>query len=402
MYKKKYTILLITFALLSLPIKTNCWSKEYSEKVRNENLLNVHWVFSIDTSGSMKMKGHMDLLQLITTKITNEFLDSKKNIINTGDRITIFSFDKEVRLEATSLYQTENDLLSIKQKLKELNKRHGSLTFISEAIVQSMDVIDKYRQFFHTNALYVFTDGKSEPYSPKWSKRKIAVRKKRDTENFQKISLAGKDSGLNVWLGVLKWEAFEDAKSLVNRMGKGGHLVDLTNFNRLSLEKALIDFAGTVRAEVKLVDAKRLNLGTIPYNNKGSYQKNISLNMQTDKTNEPPSLTWAINFDPENPSEIKEKDLIEIKTTADKMVLSFKLTESNNLNSGTYKGKLKLIPAQSHYGALLIEPSQFEVKFRKSSVTAYYFWRIGVFLLIGSLLLMYLLNKIKRKMPIKV
>jgi Mg-chelatase subunit ChlD len=402
MYKKKYTILLITFALLSLSIKTNCWSKEYSEKVRNENLLNVHWVFSIDTSGSMKMKGHMDLLQLITTKITNEFLDSKKNIINTGDRITIFSFDKEVRLEATSLYQTENDLLSIKQKLKELNKRHGSLTFISEAIVQSMDVIDKYRQFFHTNALYVFTDGKSEPYSPKWSKRKIAVRKKRDTENFQKISLAGKDSGLNVWLGVLKWEAFEDAKSLVNRMGKGGHLVDLTNFNRLSLEKALIDFAGTVRAEVKLVDAKRLNLGTIPYNNKGSYQKNISLNMQTDKTNEPPSLTWAINFDPENPSEIKEKDLIEIKTTADKMVLSFKLTESNNLNSGTYKGKLKLIPAQSHYGALLIEPSQFEVKFRKSSVTAYYFWRIGVFLLIGSLLLMYLLNKIKRKMPIKV
>jgi Mg-chelatase subunit ChlD len=402
MYKKKYTLFFIILIVLSLSLKTDCLSRKFSPQVHGEYLPNVHWVFCIDTSGSMKMKGHMDLLKLITEKITDEFLDSKKNIINTGDRITIFSFDEQVRLEATSLYQTENDLLSIKKELKELNKRHGKLTFISEAIVQSIDVVNKYRQFFHTNALYVFTDGKSEPYSPKWSKRKITARKKRDTENFQKISLAGKDSGLNVWLGVLKWEAFDDAKALVNRMGKGGHLVDLTNFNRLSLEKALIDFAGSVRAEVKLIDAKRLDLGTIPYKNNGSYQKNVSFSMQPEKTNELPALTWAMNFDPENPSEIKEKDLFEIKTTADKMVLSFKLADSNNLNSGTYRGKLKIIPAQSHYGSLVIEPSQLDVKFRKSSVTAFYFWRIGIFLLIGSLLLIYLLNRIKRKMPIRV
>lgn len=383
-------------------MKTDGWSRESSPKVNSEYLPNVHWVFCIDTSGSMKMKGHMDLLKLITEKITNEFLDGKKNIINTGDRITIFSFDEQVRLEATSLYQTENDLLSIKKELKELNKRHGNLTFISEAIVQSIDVVDKYKQFFHTNALYVFTDGKSEPYSPKWSKQKITATKKRDTENFQKISLAGKDSGLNVWLGVLKWEAFDDAKALVNRMGKGGHLVDLTNFNRLSLEKALIDFAGTVRSEVKIVDAKSLNLGTIPYKNSGSYQKNISFSIQTDNIHKLPPLTAAINFDPENPSEIKAKDIFEIKTTVDKILLSFNLADSNKIHSGTYKGKLKLIPTQTNYGALVIQPSQLDVKFYKSSITAFYFWRVAIFVLPGVLFFTYLLNKIKRKLPIKI
>lgn len=383
-------------------MKTDGWSRESSPKVNSEYLPNVHWVFCIDTSGSMKMKGHMDLLKLITEKITNEFLDGKKNIINTGDRITIFSFDEQVRLEATSLYQTENDLLSIKKELKELNKRHGNLTFISEAIVQSIDVVDKYKQFFHTNALYVFTDGKSEPYSPKWSKQKITATKKRDTENFQKISLAGKDSGLNVWLGVLKWEAFDDAKALVNRMGKGGHLVDLTNFNRLSLEKALIDFAGTVRSEVKIVDAKSLNLGTIPYKNSGSYQKNISFSIQTDNIHKLPPLTAAINFDPENPSEIKAKDIFEIKTTVDKILLSFNLADSNKIHSGTYKGKLKLIPTQPNYGALVIQPSQLDVKFHKSSITAFYFWRVAIFVLPGVLFFTYLLNKIKRKLPIKI
>lgn len=388
--------------MLSLSMKTDGWSRESSPKVNSEYLPNVHWVFCIDTSGSMKMKGHMDLLKLITEKITNEFLDGKKNIINTGDRITIFSFDEQVRLEATSLYQTENDLLSIKKELKELNKRHGNLTFISEAIVQSIDVVDKYKQFFHTNALYVFTDGKSEPYSPKWSKQKITATKKRDTENFQKISLAGKDSGLNVWLGVLKWEAFDDAKALVNRMGKGGHLVDLTNFNRLSLEKALIDFAGTVRSEVKIVDAKSLNLGTIPYKNSGSYQKNISFSIQTDNIHKLPPLTAAINFDPENPSEIKAKDIFEIKTTVDKILLSFNLADSNKIHSGTYKGKLKLIPTQPNYGALVIQPSQLDVKFYKSSITAFYFWRVAIFVLPGVLFFTYLLNKIKRKLPIKI
>ena len=58
-------------------------------------------------------------------------------------------------------------------------------------------------------------------------------------ENFQKISLISKAQGLNVWFGVLKWEAFDDAKSLVAKVGKAGHLVDLKDFNRLSLEKAL-------------------------------------------------------------------------------------------------------------------------------------------------------------------
>ncbi|OPX34255.1 MAG: hypothetical protein B1H12_10435 [Desulfobacteraceae bacterium 4484_190.2] len=93
------------------------------------------------------------------------------------------------------------------------------MTFISEAIVQAIDLTNKYSRFFHTNALYVFTDGKSEPYSPKWPKKKRDAIKKRDAKNFKRISLFGKDHGLNIWLGVLKWDAFDDAKSLVKNIG---------------------------------------------------------------------------------------------------------------------------------------------------------------------------------------
>ena len=256
-YNTKIFVSTIFILFLFFFISKDCRGNQYSP--------NVHWVFCIDTSGSMKTKDHMDLLKFITGKITDGFIDAGKNIVKTGDRITIFSFDQDVRLEATALYQTENDILPIRSKLEEMNKRNGSLTFISEAIVQAIDFTNKYNQFFHTNALYVFTDGKSEPYSSNWSKEKIEARKKRDAENFKKISLSGKEHGLNVWLGVLKWEAFNDAKYLVSKMGKGGHLVDLTDFNRLSLEKALIDFSETVRAKVQVFDTKDIDLGTINY-----------------------------------------------------------------------------------------------------------------------------------------
>ena len=48
------------------------------------------------------------------------------------------------------------------------------------------------------------------------------------------------------------------------------------------------------------------------------------------------------------------------------MVLSFKMANSNELDLDTYRGKLRLSPFQTHYGALVIEPSQFEMKFKKS------------------------------------
>jgi len=350
----------------------------------------------------MKTKGHMDLLKLITEKIINEFIDVNKNIIKTGDRITIFSFDEEVRLEATSLYQTESDILPIRNKLIDMNKRSGSLTFISEAIVRATDFTSKYSQFFQTNALFVFTDGKSEPYSAKWPKHKINARKKRDMENFKKISLFGKDHALNVWLGVLKWEAFDDAKSLVKKMGKGGHLVDLTDFNRLSLEKALGNFAQTVRSSVKLSGIKDIDFGTIPYKSGSQYQKNISFNIQTDKINEPPSIIGRINFDPDNPSGIAQKYPLEIKTSEDKMVLNFKMAKSNELKPGTYRGKLELFPSRVHFGTLAIEPSQFNVEFNKAGFLSFYVWRVLIISVISFVFLFYLINKIKRKMPIRV
>ena len=397
MHQKKYIISMLTFIVFTCFfcfINGDCWSTNYSP--------NVHWSFCIDTSGSMKTKGHMDLLRLITQKITNEFIDVNKNIIKAGDRITIFSFDEEVRLEATSLYQTESDILPIRDKLIEMNKRSGSLTFISEAIVRAADFANKYSQFFHTSPLFVFTDGKSEPYSTKWSKTKIEARKKRDMENFKKISLFGKDDAFNVWLGVLKWEAFNDAKSLVKNMGKGGHLVDLTDFNRLSLQKALDNFAQTVRPSVKFSDIKDIDFGTIPYKNDSQYRKNISFSMQMDKINKPPCIIGHINFDPDNPSEIPQEYPLEIKTSEDKMVLNFEMAKSDELKPGTYRGKLELLPSQAHFGTLLIEPSQFNVEFRKSGFLSFYILRVLIAFAIGFPFLSYLISKIKRKMPIRV
>ena len=394
MSKTRHPIVIGMILWLGLFVTTDCLSKERS--------LNVHWVFAIDTSGSMKLKGRRDLLKAITEKITDGFLDVSKGIIKTGDRITILSFDEEVRQEATSLYQTENDLASIKTKLKDLNKRSGSLTFISEAVVRATDLVEKYNQFFDTNAVYVFTDGKSEPYSPKWPAERIEKRKKRDTENFQKISLINKAQGLNVWLGVLKWEAFDDAKSLVARVGEAGHLVDLTDFNRLSLEKALNDFSRSVRSEVKLSRIQKIDLGTIPYKNGRLYKTNISLDMTTIRASEPPSLAGVIDFNPDNPSQINGAAQLKIRSTEDKIVLNFTLSESDKLSSGTYRGKLKLFPSQAQYGALQIEPSQFDVEFKKTGVVGFFLWRGLAVLLLGSILLIWLINKIKKKMPLRI
>ena len=374
---------------------SNVWGNDY--------LPNVHWVFCIDTSGSMKTKGQMDLLKEITDRITKEFIDNKDKILRVGDRITLFSFDEDVRLEATSLYQTDNDLIVLKNKLEEMNKRRGSLTFISEAIVQAMEITNKYSKFFDTNALYVFTDGKSEPYSVKWPKEKIEARKKRDQDNFTKISLSGKESGLNVWLGILKWEAFDDGQRLVKNMGKGGHFVDLTDFNRLSVEKALKDFSETVRIAVQLPKARDLDFGTIPYRNGDfNYNKSISLAMQTDKKNTRPAIMGHIQLDPENPSEIVRNLSLPIETTEDKILLNFNLKDVDKLKPGTYKGKLKLYPSRKHFGALVIEPSQLNVEFKKSGFIGFYAWKAILGGVAGLLLLFYLANKIKRKMPIKV
>ncbi len=397
MRKIKYSMVaffIAMFILVSGVVADDCWSEAYSP--------NVHWVFCIDTSGSMKAKGHRDLLKLITQKITSEFIDTKKNIIKAGDRITIFSFDQEVRLEVTALYQAENDILPIRERLKQINKRNGGLTFISEAIVQAINLANKYRQFFHTNALYVFTDGKSEPYSPKWPKARIHAAKLRDKENFEKISLLEKDQGLNVWVGVLKWEAFNDAKSFVKKMGRNGHLVDLTDFSRLSLEKALNDFAQSVRSTIRVADVKEVDFGTIPFKSGMPYEKTISWNIQTDEMNQAPSIVGRINFDPDNPSELKEGHILDIKSTADKMVLNFKLKGSNKIKPGTYKGELELLPSQTNFGALKIEPSHLDLEFKKAGLMSYYIWRILVMSLVGFLILFYLTGKIKRKMPIRV
>jgi hypothetical protein len=351
----------------------------------------------------MKMKGQMDLLKEITNRITKELIDSKEKVLRIGDRVTLFSFDQDVRLEATTLYQTEDDLIVIKNKLKEMNKRRGNLTFISEAIVQAMEITNKYSKFFHTNAIYIFTDGKSEPYSLKWSKKKIKARKKRDLNNLKKISLSGKEYGLNVWLGVLKWEAFEDAKKFVKNMGKGGHFVDLTDFNRLSVTKALRDYSDTVRINVQIPNAKDLDFGTIPYSNGDfSYNKNITLALKTDKGKTRPVIRGHIKLDPQNPSDITEELPLQIKTTEDKMFLNFNLSNVDKLKPGTYTGKLNLLPYQRNFGTLVIEPSQLNVEFKKSGFVGFYAWKALLAGVAGLLLLFYVTNKVKRKMPIKV
>jgi len=393
-YSLKVFVYIVTIVLICFFGK-EAWSNNY--------LPNVHWVFVVDTSGSMKKKGQMDLLKEITDRITKEFIDRKEKIIRIGDRVTLFSFDQDVRMEATSLYQTEDDLVVIKNKLKNMNKRRGSLTFISEAVVQAMEITNKYSKFFDTNALYVFTDGKSEPYSLKWPAEKIKARKKRDLDNFNKISLSGKEHGLNVWLGVLKWEAFEDAKKIVKNMGNGGHFVDLTDFNRLSVAKALRDFSDTVRINVQISKAKDLDFGTIPYSNGDfSYNKSITLAMQTDKGSTRPAIMGHIKLDPENPSEITREMPLQVKTTEDKIFLNFNIADVDKLKPGTYTGKLKLRPSQKHFGALVIEPSQLNVEFKKSGFVGFYAWKALLAGVAGLFLLFYVTNKVKRRMPIKV
>ncbi len=119
-----FIIILFVFLLLG---DAECFSKEYSP--------NVHWTFCIDTSGSMKEKGQLNLLRLVTDKLSKEFISEKNGIIKPGDRITLFSFDRESRLEASVLYQTQNDLSLILEKLESINKHYGMLTFTSEVIV---------------------------------------------------------------------------------------------------------------------------------------------------------------------------------------------------------------------------------------------------------------------------
>ena len=113
-------------------------------------------------------------------------------------------------------------------------------------------------------------------------------------------------------------------------MGKGGHLVDLTDFNRLSMAKALKDFSNTVRTSVYIPKMKDIDFGTIPYNNGDTYEKNVSYALETDNGNGPPSIVGQILFNPDNPSEIARELPLAIKTTADKMVINLTRTMKNH------------------------------------------------------------------------
>ena len=84
------------------------------------------------------------------------------------------------------------------------------------------------------------------------------------------------------------------------------------------------------------------------------------------------------------------------------MVLNFKMSESNKLKPGTYKGKLKLFPSKTAFGAVVIEPSQFNVQFKKSGFVSFIIWRFLTIGVLGILFLMFAIRKIKRKMPIKI
>ena len=204
-------------------------------------------------------------------------------------------------------------------------------------------------------------------------------------------------------MGVLKWEAFGDAKKFVKNMGKGGHFVDLTDFNRLSVAKALRDFSDTVRVNVQIPKARDLDFGTIPYRNGDfSYSKNITLAMQTDKGNTRPAIMGHIKLDPENPSEIARELPLQVKTTEDKIFLNFNIADVDKLKPGTYTGKLNLRPSQKHFGALVIEPSQLNVEFKKSGFVGFYAWKALLAGVVGLFLLFYVTNKVKRRMPIKV
>ena len=67
-----------------------------------------------------------------------------------------------------------------------------------------------------------------------------------------------------------------------------------------------------------------------------------------------------------------------------------------------YTGKLELLPSPSQFGTLDIQPSQYNVKFKKSGYLTFYFLR--GFLPIAAMFVMvsFVFIKIKKRMPIKV
>jgi hypothetical protein len=124
--------------------------------------------------------------------------------------------------------------------------------------------------------------------------------------------------------------------------------------------------------------------------------------MQTDKGRTRPAIMGHIKLDPENPSEITREMPLQVKTTEDKIFLNFNIADVDKLKPGTYTGKLNLLPSQKHFGALVIEPSQLNVEFKKSGFIGFYAWKALLAGVAGLFLLFYVTNKVKRRMPIKV
>ena len=108
------------------------------------------------------------------------------------------------------------------------------------------------------------------------------------------------------------------------------------------------------------------------------------------------------SFDPENPTGIDNNSSVEVRNSANKIVLSFNVTECNILKPGTYRGTLKLFPSFEKFGALIIEPSQFQMELRKTGFLRTYLWKILLGSIILFIVLLYLSNKIRRRLPIKV
>ena len=168
------------------------------------------------------------------------------------------------------------------------------------------------------------------------------------------------------------------------------------------MEKALHDFAQSVRATVRLAGAKDLDFGTVPFKGDPPYQKRIAVDIQTDTFGVSPNIVGRIHFRPDNPSELSDGYPVEIKTTKDKLVLDFELARLGSLKPGTYKGTLKLAPSRLHFGALEIEPSELDIRFKKAGLVSFYAWRTVVGCGLGLALLFYLAPRVRRKMPLKV
>jgi Mg-chelatase subunit ChlD len=119
----------------------------------------IDWILVVDTSASMRgVGGTKNIFEQVKNSV-NEFV----NTARLGDTVTIYSFDKDVTLKATSIPITSNpDRGKLKQIIKSL-QAEGMRTHTGKAVQQALQYSAQLNQrpdtIGRTVSIVLVTDG---------------------------------------------------------------------------------------------------------------------------------------------------------------------------------------------------------------------------------------------------